>query len=115
MCCDYLYRSADARIYMLELVWRRLARRPMQSSSMLEDFFCCIDACVSLYHTRNASCDMFKLAGVCLHRTKNATIDILKKQGLGGVRETGELEGGIGDPGIGVSAQAQKVRCMCTL
>ena len=78
-------------------------------------FFCFIDACVSLYHTRNASCDMFKLAGVCLHRTKNATIDILKKQGLGGVRDPGELEGGIGNPGIGVSAQAQKVRCMCTL
>ena len=38
MCCASLCRTEKARIYMLELAWRRLARRPMHSSSMLEDF-----------------------------------------------------------------------------
>ena len=38
-CCASLCRTGDARIYMLELAWRRLAWKPMHSSSRLEDFF----------------------------------------------------------------------------
>ena len=64
MCCASLYRTGDARVYILELAWRRLARKTNVSSIYVGGFFVfCIDACASLYHTRNSLCDMFRLAG----------------------------------------------------
>ena len=70
MCCASMCRTGDAQIYMLELAWRRFGNQC--SVHLCRRLFClCIDACVSLYHTRHASCDMFKLAGNRLAKKRN--------------------------------------------